>query len=123
MKTNPELIGCSGIFWLSIAVIICAFFSPLAQAALRCGTQLASQGDSTVYVSKICGEPEFKQQRSVYRTLGGKVVNGQRAAFGQETIEIIIDEWLYNFGPNRLQKKIIFENGRLESTESEGYGY
>ena len=123
MRMTQELVARIDVLLFGFVVIACCLFSSFSQAGLRCGTKLANLGDSTSRVSHICGEPEYKQRRSVYRTLGGQVSRASNSAYRETTIEIVIDEWLYNFGPNRLKQTVIFENGRLESVEKEGYGY
>lgn len=122
MRMTQELVGRIDVLLFGF-VVACCLFSPLTQAGLRCGTKLANLGDSTSRVSHICGEPEYKQRRSVYRTLGGQVGSAINSVYAEKTIEIVVDEWLYNFGPNRLKQTVIFENGRLESVKNEGYGY
>jgi hypothetical protein len=41
----------------------------------------------------------------------------------ERAIPIIIHEWRYNFGPNRLMRYLRFENGILKAIESIGRGY
>lgn len=109
-------------------------FSNFAVAGIRCGTQVVNEGDSSQYVEKVCGSPELKQQRSAIVTRGiegnTSVSNGKAYRLSQNvqqyleyTEQVIIDEWEYNFGPNRLKQKVTFENGRIISIESAGYGY
>lgn len=109
-------------------------FTNFALAGIRCGTQVVNEGDSSQYVEKVCGSPELKQQRSVVVTRGiegnTSVSNGRRYRLSQNieqyleySEQVIIDEWEYNFGPNRLKQKVTFENGRITSIESAGYGY
>ena len=109
-------------------------FTNFALAGIRCGTQVVNEGDSSQYVEKVCGSPELKQQRSVVVTRGiegNTSVSNSRSYRLSQNIEqyleyseqVIIDEWEYNFGPNRLKQKVTFENGRITSIESAGYGY
>ena len=37
--------------------------------------------------------------------------------------EVIISEYVYNFGPRKLMRRLVFEGGILISIESLGYGY
>ena len=125
-RKKSLVVGCllaSGILFTNFAV-----------AGIRCGTQVVNEGDSSQYVEKVCGSPELKQQRSVVVTRGVEgntsVSNGRRYRLSQNieqyleySEQVIIDEWEYNFGPNRLKQKVTFENGRITSIESAGYGY
>lgn len=36
--------------------------------------------------------------------------------------QVVIDEWVYNFGSTQLMPQLLFENGRLISIRSLGYG-
>ena len=37
--------------------------------------------------------------------------------------EVVVEEWTYNFGPRRLMRQVIFENGFVRSIKQLGYGY
>ncbi len=37
--------------------------------------------------------------------------------------EVVITEYVYNFGPRKLMRRLLFEGGVLVSIESLGYGY
>lgn len=122
------------IFVAGCLLTSCMLLTNFAVAGIRCGTQVVNEGDSSQYVEKVCGSPELKQQRSAIVTRGlegnTSVSNGRNYRLSQNTQQyleyteqVIIDEWEYNFGPNRLKQKVIFENGRIISIESAGYGY
>ena len=38
-------------------------------------------------------------------------------------VEIQVETWIFNFGPNQLMEKVRFEDGIVASVESMGYGY
>ena len=87
--------------------------------AIRCGTQIVSEGDHKTSVRIKCGEPEAVEERVIYRT-----VQLTYAPHGDKIIvPIEIEEWLYNFGPSRLMQQLWFENGKLVRIRSLGYGY
>ena len=37
--------------------------------------------------------------------------------------EVVVTEYVYNFGPRKLMRRLVFEGGILVSIESLGYGY
>jgi len=37
--------------------------------------------------------------------------------------EVIVTEYVYNLGPRKLMRRLVFEGGVLVSIESLGYGY
>lgn len=98
--------------------------------ALRCGSRVINEGDGSSRVSRYCGEPENIRVRSIFRTRG--ISGDQRLAntagtyngvYDQVSVEIELEEWEYNFGPNKLSKRITFEDGVVVKIKSIGYGY
>lgn len=121
-------------FITGCVLVSSVLFVDFTMAGIRCGTKVVNKGDSSQYVEKICGSPELKQQRSVIVTRGLEgntlISNGRNyrsnknlQQYLEYSEQVIIDEWEYNFGPNRLKQKVTFENGRIISIESAGYGY
>ena len=51
--------------------------------------------------------------------VGKRVVQRQR---GDEYVEVLLDKWTYDLGPNRFVRVVIFENGRVIDVESGNYG-
>jgi hypothetical protein len=37
--------------------------------------------------------------------------------------EVVVTEYVYNFGPRKLMRRLLFEGGVLVQIESLGYGY
>jgi hypothetical protein len=96
---------------------------------MRCGTKLVSDGDSPYQVRSLCGAPDQAQQRTELRTINqwvdgpclyrGQVRCGQVV---QYTIQVQVDEWLYDFGPHELIRNLVFENGHLIRLYTGSYG-
>jgi hypothetical protein len=42
---------------------------------------------------------------------------------GHFATEVIVTEFIYNFGPRKLMRRLIFEGNVLVEIESIGYGY
>ena len=108
---------------LAVLVLGLLASSPVL-AGFRCGTKLVSEGDSRAEVAHKCGEPtDVVNQRSVLRrpVIWGY---GRRPQYvGDDFIEVPIETWLYNLGPNKLMRQIIFEGGYVVSIQTLGYGY
>lgn len=49
-----------------LAMVIMVFFS-LNASAMRCGTQLILEGDNAFDVRTACGEPDYVEDRGVYK--------------------------------------------------------
>ncbi|HSU41365.1 MAG TPA: DUF2845 domain-containing protein [Polyangiaceae bacterium] len=114
------------------AGLVCALFSPRAAAdSLRCGDRLASTGDSTYEVQSICGEPDAAVHRVEYRTVRIRVPAPCHDEHGcrrcdaevERTVEVVVDDWTYDFGRNRFVEYVGFENGRLVSIREGSYGH
>ena len=90
---------------------------------MRCGSKIIGEGITRSEVAAKCGEPEeVITMRSVFRR---PIVwtNGRPFFVGENFIEIPVESWIYNFGPNKLMRKVVFEGGYLVAIETLGYGY
>lgn len=108
------------------SVLFCTIVACDAQA-LRCSGKLVKEGDSASKVLKACGEPDFVNQRTLYRSLGlASNFHRQRAqglgVQAQVTEAVTIEYWEYDFGSSRLVREIVFENGRVANIRRRGYG-
>jgi Protein of unknown function (DUF2845) len=111
-----------------ILLMLCLLFSsPLY--ALRCGRSLVQAGDYKDYITDICGEPtyvasHYERRGNINRADFGRNDFNNRQQFPDNSvnignsnyaeIEILVEEWYYDFGSSRLNKLLRFENGRLK---------
>lgn len=101
--------------------------------ALRCGNRLVSEGDPAAKVLRFCGEPASVQQRSILRAgiPFPRTAATEAAAAGDDEllvttrsyVAVLLEEWTYNFGPNKLMRVVRFENGLVRDITPLGYGY
>jgi len=63
-----------------------------------------------------CGDPAFKDSREEERLAN----TGKRS---KRLTVTRIDEWTYNFGPNKFLRILTFENGKLVDIETGDRGY
>lgn len=101
--------------------------------ALRCGSKLVTTGAPQGKVLKYCGEPESVQVRSIYRAglprrqlrrhVGNTRAEPELLYSDRAYVEVIVEEWTYNFGPRRFMRIVRFENGLVTSIRQVGYGY
>jgi len=80
-----------------------------------CGDRVISTGEKKAEVILKCGEPFYKDVR-VEEVLDW-VDNGRLAK-----VSVTIEEWTYNFGPNRFMRIITFRNGTVVDIQTGGYG-
>jgi len=120
---------------LRIFLISVSFLFSQSVFALRCGHVLVNIGDTKHDVIEKCGEPESMEshieRRGEENYANGSQFNGRRQYprtginYGQNRyveVEVVIDEWIYDFGRRRLQQYLRFENGRLKEVKSAGRG-
>jgi Protein of unknown function (DUF2845) len=89
----------------------------------RCGTKLVTEGASRSEVAAKCGEPtDVTTARSIFRR---PVVwdYGRPMYVGEDVIEIPVEIWVYNLGPNKLMRQLRFEGGVVVDIDTLGYGY
>jgi hypothetical protein len=97
---------------------------------MRCGTQLIVKGNSQAKVLKYCGEPVTKSfryglRRGTYPKRGkdGAWIENERNYDYYGRTEVLIEDWIYNLGPNKFMRMIQFTNGIVEEIETLEYGY
>jgi hypothetical protein len=128
MRTILSLASCS---FIGLAAL-CATDGAAADDGMRCGSRLVSKGDTLYAVRSVCGEPDATDRRVVTRTEVRRVqapcfrdergaVKCERATAVQ--VDVIVDEWTYDFGTQRFVRLLTFENGRLLNVATGGYGY
>ncbi len=122
---NPKIVATAAILLLSL------MFAEPAHA-FRCGSKLVKDGMHEAQVVGVCGKPTTRRNlgmavrnydyRSRRQTSPGWSSN-RNIGYGYLVEEVIITEYVYNFGPRKLMRRLIFEAGVLVTIESIGYGY
>jgi hypothetical protein len=88
--------------------------------AMRCGSRLISEEDAIDKVIELCGEPSDRSRTWIVRQPRYEL-NGNEYVFPGEE-DVPVDTLWYDFGPNKLMRKLRFVAGRLESIETLGHG-
>jgi hypothetical protein len=97
-----------------LLAILLLSVSPTTALGFKCGRAIINEGKSIEYVLEKCGQPRYSQEHTEYRVF-------RQTPPAPDIVEpIIIQEWRYNFGRNRLMRYLRFENGILKETESIG---
>lgn len=104
-----------------------AILSVSSACAFRCNTYVIDPGLRKAEVIKKCGTPTSQDTRIERRILrvrngnyGGPANSGSVEV--EREVQITIEEWIYNFGPNEFMQLVVFENGRVTETKDLGYG-
>ena len=105
------------------AVVILGLLASSPAFAFRCGTKLVSEGDTRSQVLAMCGEPAVRAtHRSVFRR-PMIWAHGRPYYIGEDYMEVPVESWTYNLGPNKLMRRVRFEDGIVAEIETLGYGY
>ncbi|MDX1656023.1 MAG: DUF2845 domain-containing protein, partial [Candidatus Competibacteraceae bacterium] len=107
----------SNAIWLGILLLLLGSVQPAL--ALRCGTDLVLEGDHKVEVLATCGEPEYRDRFVIYQ----RVPELGHHREEELLVPVQVEEWVYNFGPHRFMRRLLFHDGRLFKIETLSYGH
>lgn len=101
-------------------------------AAFRCGSKLVKDGMHELEVVKICGQPASVRRlgyavrsveiRAHRQTVPGWTISRSPGYHFYPT-EVMVTEYVYNLGPQKLMRRLVFEDGFLVSVETMGRGH
>jgi hypothetical protein len=100
--------------------------------AFRCGQKIVKENMHEAQVRKVCGAPATARDigvttRSTYipvrRSISGGITTERFPGYGHFVEEVVLTEYVYNFGPRKLMRRLVFEGGILVKIETIGYGY
>jgi hypothetical protein len=102
-----------------VTVSILVFWAAGNLFAFRCGSELVENGDRKIEVLKKCGEPDSVDEWEVVRH-----TPAFRFALRTNGLERVrVEEWTYNFGPQRFLQIYRFENGEVVEMKFGDYGF
>jgi hypothetical protein len=105
----------------ALTLLVALLLSAAAPAdTLRCGSRLISEGDTIDKVQQYCGEPVERTRTWIQRQPRFEY-GGQEIPF-QGSEDVPVDLWTYDFGANKLMRRIRFVAGKVESIETLEYG-
>ena len=105
--------------WLAFLVSLLA--TTVAQAdSMRCGSRLITEGDTIEEVLELCGEPADRRRTWITRQPRFEY-GGREIPFAGEE-DVPVDLWTYDFGPNKLVRRIRFVAGKVDSIETLEHG-
>jgi hypothetical protein len=114
---------------LSLSIVSTFLLAPANAQAMRCGTSLVTEGDTQEEVLRNCGEPVQTNSRYITRGASysnlhfGNSISGSTRGQYFFAEEVLVEEWIFNFGPNKLMRKVSFENGIVADVQTLDYGY
>ncbi len=85
---------------------------------MRCHGGIVSVGDTAGAVVSKCGQPAYTTRHE-----RKDVVADSKGSRKKAITTVAIDDWTFNFGPNRFQYRVLLEDGEVTGIESLDYGY
>jgi hypothetical protein len=104
------------------AFLLLALLPATAGASMHCGNHLVREGDTADRLLTHCGRPTDVETRTALRP---PVIwmHGRPIHVPGGEIEMRVEYWTYNLGPNKLMRRIRIEDGIIRQFETLGYGY
>ncbi len=128
--TNPESMTPATRTLPLIACVIAGLLYGGPANALRCDGKLVLKGMLQVEVVERCGEPTAIRERGFavraytpIELMQRPHVEAVRFGPGNFYEHLLVTEFIYNFGPRRLMRRLTFEGGVLTGIETLDYGY
>ena len=78
-----------------------------------------TDGDSSDKVAALCGQPTSIERQEILR--GYWLYRGSIPI--HTSYEVSVELWTYNLGPNKLMRRLRFEDGLLVDVETLSHGY
>ncbi len=122
-------------FLIVITLFSLAFASALIGGSIRINNRVIETGMSKGKVFLLAGEPDWKSKYSTGDYGHSEPLGDPVSLFSGDTSfvaysgsfdligPIVVEEWLFDQGSNRLMQMLRFENERLVSIVSIGYGF
>ncbi len=106
--------------WLALLLVALTHTAVFASGtgSMFCKGGIISTGGTASELLAKCGQPAYSTQREEKR-----VTDGDTKGTDKTIVTVAVDDWLYNFGPNQFQYRVILENGIVVRLESLDYGY
>lgn len=129
---------------IKILSLLVLMFISQQVLALRCGNKLVGIGDHKPKVISICGEPDFTEFREIrfpshcvdrglyddesyyyHRKYEYEYNNNyhRRIANYASCQYLTVEVWIYNFGPRKFMRELVFRRGVVKEINTLSYGY
>jgi len=118
---------------VSIALItVVLLLTSVSAHGFRCGRKIVTENMHEAQVIRACGDPTTSRHigyavRGVYIPVRHSVSPGLTVehfpGYGHFVEEVVVTEYVYNFGPRKFMRRLLFEGGVLVKIETIGYGY
>lgn len=117
---------------LTASLLLVLIIGATPAHAFRCGNKIVIKNMHEQQVLNVCGEPTSIRHlgytlRNISRPRRHGLISGgivsRHPGFDYYAQEVVVTEYIYNFGPRKFMQRLVFEGGFLVRIESIGYGY
>jgi hypothetical protein len=98
------------IFMVFLLILMMISFAVASADAMICAGGVITAGDRSSDVLAKCGPPEVKESHQ-------EEVSHKLDANTREKIFITVEEWTYNFGPDKLRRIVTIKNGTVTNIQ------
>jgi hypothetical protein len=109
------------IIFLAALVLEPAAAFASSETSFRCEGGLVAVGDLTVDLLGKCGDPAIRDV--LVAEAGVATLRRDPLAVDSFSTEAAVEQWTFNFGPNRFLMIVTVESGHVVRIERGGYGY
>lgn len=106
----------TGIFLLFLTLASAVPSADVLADTVSCGGGIISTGDRSIDVLAKCGPPDSKESHQ--EELGERLDDNTK-----QKVFVTVEEWTYNFGPNRFMRIVVLKNGVVTNIRTGNYGY
>ncbi len=113
-------------------VTVSLLLTSTSALAFRCGRKLVTENMHEAQVIRACGAPTTSRNLGfttrntfvpIKRNSGYGISTEHYPGYGQFEERVVLTEYVYNFGPRKFMRRLVFEGGVLVTIETIGYGY
>ena len=115
-------VASAAFVWFCRITAACAApgLLPAHADSMRCGNRIVKDGDTIEKVLAVCGEPASRERTWIQRAPRYELGGTYYSFPGTE--EVAVDLWTYDFGRNRLMRRVRFVDGLVLSIVELGKG-
>lgn len=96
-------------------------FLGVQQSSVRCGRQLVTVGQRAFSLIDKCGQPDFREVVAFTRlTDATSVRRGARRLAARDSIDLVVEQWVYKPGRGRLTRVLTVTGGVLTDIRLHG---
>lgn len=110
----------------AVAALAVALLAADPAHAFRCKNKIVREDMHEQQVIAICGQPTTRRNLGIaVRGYAWRGNGSSRRYYGYGNLaeEVLVTEYVYNFGPRKLMRRLVFEGGVLVRIDTIGYGY